>query len=132
MFVLVSKFSPADPLDIAPQLNTCLQKAERDLGQEYEAVLLEKAPRDPRVHGEAEASPQVLDALGLVVKRRLAREYGLEEEPAVPKPVTVVGMRARFVSCAPTLKNLPHMGLVRETVASVFEPLAVAPLGLFA
>lgn len=60
---------------------TRLQQAEGDLGQEYQAVGLEEAPRDPRVHRETEASPEILDALGLVVERRLAREDCLEEEP---------------------------------------------------
>lgn len=71
----------------SPQHNTCLQQAEGDLGQEYQAVGLKEAPRDPRVDGKAEASSQVLDALGLVVERRLAREDRLEEEPKVRTPI---------------------------------------------
>lgn len=44
-------------------------------------MLLEQAPRYPRVHRESEASPQVFHALGLVVNRRLARTDGLKEKP---------------------------------------------------
>lgn len=61
-----------------------LQQAEGDLGEEGQAVLLEEASRDPRVHGEAQASPQVFNPLGLVVEGRLARHDGLEEESMRP------------------------------------------------